>query len=166
MLDDSQIVEDQLLSMCPGQELKEKVKILFTNYTRQKLLFQKKLGTLFFDNNKLKAEIIDYNNKLKDLPKKDELIESLRKEVKSLNASLNGQSGGMSEGSLEFQLAQLNSDRLRIHGEKENLFYFMKELLLKTKKKKGHHYEHAFSTLSEKDQQMVRDTFNEIGFKP
>jgi len=165
-LDDSNIVEEQLLELCASEELKEKVKIIMTNYNRQKLLFQKKLGIIFRENNRLKAESIDLNERMKDLRKKEEQIETLKQDIKLLNTAINNNSRGLiPEGSLEMQLAQANSERLRLHAEKENIVFFIKDLILKIKKKKNNHYDHAFSALNVDDQQAILDVFTEIGFK-
>jgi len=166
-LDDSNIVQEQLLELCPSEELKEKVKVILTNYARQKVLFQKKLGIIFRENNRLKAESIDLNEKMKDVKKKDEQIETLKQDMKLLNTTINQHSRGMiAEGSLEMQLAQANSERLRLNAEKENIVFFIKDLILKIKKKKTNHYDHAFSALSGEDQQAILDVFTDIGFKP
>jgi hypothetical protein len=166
LLDDSNIVEEELLKLCASEELKEKVKIILTNYNRQKLLFQKKLGIIFRENNRLKAESIDLNERMKDLRKKEEQIETLKQDMKLLNTTINNNSRGLiPEGSLEMQLAQANSERLRLNAEKENIVFFIKDLILKIKKKKNNHYDHAFSALSADDQQAIIDVFTEIGFK-
>ena len=166
-MDDSNIVQEQLLELCPSEELKEKVKVILTNYARQKVLFQKKLGIIFRENNRLKAESIDLNEKMKDVKKKDEQIETLKQDMKLLNTTINQHSRGMiAEGSLEMQLAQANSERLRLNAEKENIVFFIKDLILKIKKKKTNHYDHAFSALSGEDQQAILDVFTDIGFKP
>ena len=165
-MDDSNIVEEQLLELCASEELKEKVKIIMTNYNRQKLLFQKKLGIIFRENNRLKAESIDLNERMKDLRKKEEQIETLKQDIKLLNTTITNNSRGLiPEGSLEMQLAQANSERLRLNAEKENIVFFIKDLILKIKKKKNNHYDHAFSALAAEDQQAILDVFNEIGFK-
>jgi len=166
LLDDSNIVQDQLLELCPNGELKEKVKIILTNYGRQKLLFQKKLGIIFRENNRLKAESIDLNEKMKEVKKKDEQIETLKQDIRNMNTAINQNSRGLiAEGSLEMQLAQANSERIRLNVEKENIVFFIKDLILKIKKKKNNHYDHAFSSLSAEDQQAILDLYAEIGFK-
>jgi len=166
LLDDSNIVQDQLLELCPNGELKEKVKIILTNYGRQKVLFQKKLGIIFRENNRLKAESIDLNEKMKEVKKKDEQIETLKQDIRNMNTAINQNSRGLiAEGSLEMQLAQANSERIRLNVEKENIVFFIKDLILKIKKKKNNHYDHAFSSLSAEDQQAILDLYAEIGFK-
>ena len=168
MLDDTNIVEDQLLNMCPNEELKEKVKIIMTNYKRQKILFQRKLQTIFTENNKLKAEVFDLEDKLAEIPKMKEQIEALKKDNKTLNNTIDRNFGGggkTGEVTLEMQLIQVKAENLTLVADRDNVFFFIKELLMKTKKKKGHHYEHAWSALNERDQLAVQDIYDQIGFK-
>ena len=154
------------MALCPNEELKEKIKIILTNYSRQKLLFQKKLRVISRENDRLKAEIIDLNDKIKEVKKKDEQIEILKKDNKDLNTAINLTAKGIiGEGTPEMQIAKLKSEKLMLEADKDNVLYFIKELILKMKKKKNHHYDHAFSALSEYDRKNVKEMFDEMGFK-
>ena len=138
---------------------------MYHNYIQQKLIFQKKTKIILNENNKLKAENYDLKDKLKELKVKDEIIEKLKNDNKILNLSLDIKKKEDDLQSSVVQIAQLKSELLLLKSEKDNLFYFMKELILKIKKKKDNHFNHAFSILSAQDQATAKELLQELGVK-
>lgn len=170
------VQKEKLLALCDKEELKTMIELLYSNSEKRTKIAEKKLKLLLYNNGRLKAKIVDFENTEQILRKKEKDYDRIKDELNKLSRShtqkneelistltkSNDDEKMMSE--LFMNLAEARSELATIQGEKENLFYFLQEALKKMKKKDDH-FAYAVSALSEKDQEAVKALYKDLGLK-
>jgi HPt (histidine-containing phosphotransfer) domain-containing protein len=171
--DDTSITEESLLVKCDDEELKQSIRVIFRNYKKQKRIFERRTIQIAGENNKLKAKMFDLKKQVDDSKAANE-INKLRQDNKHMMTSLELKTSQIEStikqiddkdkviNAIHMSLAEAKAKTVEYETEKENLFFYIKELMKKFCSRENM-YQFAFNALSETDQDTITSIKKELG---
>ena len=158
---------------CTNDELKKDLRIIFRNYKKQPKIFERKISSLCSENNKLKARLIDLKKQLEENAKKETLLKNSKQDNQNFMGSLQLKTSQIETmvkqleeknkqySDLFMKMAEIKAENVLHETERESLLFFMKELLKRSFNRENL-YNFAFSAISERDKDCIKEILQEL----